>query len=228
MLDKKEWKTNFIILIVHCVFYRAGEVIEVGEGITSVKVGDRAVGLGGGSHAEYFLVTDANIKAAKIPDNVSYETAAALGIQGLTAVTLIEKGYIVQKGDVVLVHAAAGGVGSLLVQLIHQKGATVIGSVSSDEKAEFIKKLGADYAINYKKENIVDRVLEITDGEGVHASLDSVGGADFEKSLKAIRSNGVVISFGTAAGPPPPVSSRIVIIDKEGEQLLTFLSSNTG
>lgn len=120
---------------------------------------------------------------------------------------MVERAYIVQKGDIVLVHAAAGGVGSLLVQLIHQKGGVVIGTTSSDEKAAYIKGLGADHVINYKKENILERVLEITHGKGVHLSLDSIGGSTFEdSSINTLRFNGTVISFGFAAGLAPAVS----------------------
>lgn len=147
------------------------------------------------------------MKAHKIPDNVSFETAAAIATQGLTAITLVESAYKVQKGDYVLIHAAAGGVGSILVQLVHQKGGIVIGTTSSDEKAQFVKGLGADYVINYKTENIFKRVMEITQNEGVHLSLDSVGGPSFEESsIKTLRYNGLVVSYGFAAGPVPPVS----------------------
>lgn len=197
-----------------CVIYRAGEVVEVGEGVTQFKVGDRVVAVGQSSHAEYSLLSNLDIRVSKIPDNISYETAAALFVQGLTAITLIEESYQVQKGDFVLVHAVAGGVGSLLAQLIHEKGATVIGTTSSKEKAEFAKQNGADYVINYKEENFVERVLEITKGEGVHLALDSVGGAGFADSIKALRTNGTVISYGSAAGPIPPVSYEILHVEK--------------
>ena len=168
------------------------------------------VALGQSSHAEYSLLSELDVKVRKIPDNVTYETAAALALQGLTAITLVEKAYEVKIGDVILVHAVAGGVGSLLAQLIHDKGAIVIGTTSSKEKAEFAKKNGADYVINYKEENILERVLEITKGEGVHAVLDSVGGSGFEDSIKAVRYNGIVISYGSAGGPAAPVSSIVV------------------
>lgn len=223
-MERKDQKTHYSM---YQFDYRAGEVVEVGEGITQFKVGDRVVGLGGGSHAEYFLIAEAEIKAAKIPDNVSYETAAALGIQGLTAITLVNHAYNVQKGEKTLIHAAAGGVGSLLVQLIHQKGATVIASVGSDEKAEFVKKLGADHVINYKKENLIERVLEITNGQGVSLSLDSVGGPGFAESIeKIIAYNGAIISFGSAAGPPPAVSDDTrnkIYSDKNCSQSISIL-----
>jgi NADPH2:quinone reductase len=166
-------------------------------------------------------LTDLDVKVRKIPENVSYETAAALAIQGLTAITLIEKAYVVQKGDYILVHAVAGGVGSLLAQLIHDKGAIVIGTTSSKDKAEFGKKNGADYVINYKEENILERVLEITKGEGVHAVLDSVGGPGFSDSIKAVRPNGIVVSYGGAAGFPSPVS--ISFFTLYNNYLLSFL-----
>jgi NADPH2:quinone reductase len=157
------------------------------------------------------LLTNLDVKVHKIPDNISYESAAALAIQALTAITLIEGGYKVKKGDVILVQAVAGGVGSLLAQLIHDKGATVIGTTSSKEKAEFAKKNGADYVINYKEENILERVLEITKGEGVDAVLDSVGGPGFGDSIKATKYNGVVVAYGIAGGEASAVSIFNVI-----------------
>lgn len=131
-------------------FSRVGVVVEVGEGITDYKVGDRVISIEGGSHAEYSVADSTVFKTYKIPDNVSFETGAALGAQGLTAITLVEGAAVIQKGDFVLVHAAAGGVGGFLVQLLHEKGAIVIGITSTDEKADFVKTLGADHFINYK------------------------------------------------------------------------------
>lgn len=183
----------------------AGEVVEVGEGVTQFKVGDRVFAVGQSSHAEYSLLTDLDIRVSEIPDSISYEAAAALFVQAITAITLIEESYKVQKGEYVLVHAVAGGVGSLLAQLLNEKGAIVIGTTSSKEKAEFAKKNGAHHVINYKEENFVERVLEITEGKGVHLALDSVGGAGFADSIKSLRTNGTVISFGSAAGPIPPL-----------------------
>ncbi|KAI7879839.1 uncharacterized protein EV154DRAFT_450846 [Mucor mucedo] len=184
----------------------AGVVVEVGKGVTDYKVGDRIISFENGSYAEYSIYHEFDLKAHKIPDNVSFETIATIATQGLTAITLVESAYNVKKGDYVLIHAAAGGVGSILVQLVHQKGGIAIGITSSDEKAAFVKELGADHVINYKSENILQRVLEITKGEGVHLSLDSVGGASFEESsIQTLRYNGLVVSYGFAAGRPPPI-----------------------
>jgi NADPH2:quinone reductase len=118
----------------------------------------------------------------------------------------------VKKGDYVLVHAAAGGVGSLLIQIIRSQGGTVIASTSTDEKVEFCKKLGADYAINYKKEDTIKRVLEITKGEGVHVALDSVGRVTFDSSVASLRPFGVVILYGWASGPVENVSLRVILL----------------
>lgn len=135
---------------------------------------------------------------------------------------MVEKAYVVQKGDYILVHAVAGGVGSLLAQLIHDKGAIVIGTTSSKDKAEFGKKNGADYIINYKEEDILERVLDITKGKGVHAVLDSVGGPGFSDSIKAVRQNGTVVSYGGAAGFPSPVSILFFTLLRNNNSLLNF------
>lgn len=142
--------------------------------MTAYKVGDRIISSEGAIHAEYSLITQVGTYAFKIPVTISYEIAAIFTTQEFTAITLIEKAFIVKKGDLILVHAGSGGgggVGSLLVQLNHQKGATVIGITSTEEKATFIKTLGAGYLINHKTKSILEHVLEITGGKGVDAAL---------------------------------------------------------
>lgn len=182
--------------------------------MTNYQVGDRVLALCGGALAEYAVIEANDRRAAKIPEGVSYEKAAALGIQGLTAITLVNEGYQVKKGDFVCLNAAAGGVGSLLIQIIRHQGGIVIASTSSDEKAELCKKLGADYVINYKKEDTLQRVLEITQGKGVHVALDSVGRTTFNTSIASLRPFGVVILYGWSSGPVENVSLVIFSLSR--------------
>ncbi|CAO3658793.1 unnamed protein product [Umbelopsis ramanniana] len=186
----------------------SGEVVEVGPDVTDFKVGDRVAYTGSKSYAEFTPVPV--LSAGKIPDNVSYSDASALLLQGLTAWTMVRDGYPVKKGDYVLVHAAAGGVGLLLCQMANLLGATVIGTVSNDEKAELAKQNGAHHIINYSHEDTVARVQEITNGLGCHAVLDGVGASTFETSLKSVRRLGTLISFGNASGVVPPISIAIL------------------
>ncbi|KAF7720708.1 NADPH:quinone reductase [Apophysomyces ossiformis] len=186
----------------------AGEVYEVGEDVSDFKVGDKVVYIGNDTYAEY---TEAKVSGLeKISADVDYKTAAAIGIQGLTAWTMVRDAYPVKKGDYILVHAAAGGVGLLLCQLCHYLGATVIGTVSTPEKAELARQNGADYVINYANEDVVGKVNEITGGLGCHAVLDGVGKSTFDTSLACARRLGTVISFGNASGVVPPISISIL------------------
>ncbi|KAG2180212.1 hypothetical protein INT43_004001 [Umbelopsis isabellina] len=181
----------------------SGEVVEVGEGVSDFKVGDRVAYVDAESYAEYTAVN--SLAAGKIPDNVSYDDATALLLQGLTAWTMVRDGYPVKKGDYVLVHAAAGGVGLLLCQMANLLGATVIGTVSTEEKAALAKENGAHHTINYSHEDTVARVNEITNGQGCHAVLDGVGASTWETSLQSVRRLGTLISFGNASGVVPPI-----------------------
>ena len=126
-----------------------------------------------GAHAEYISIPWKSVYP--VPDTVSARTAAAVLLQGLTATTFMEDAYNVQKGDIILIHTVAGGLGLLLSQIAKSRGATVIGTTSTEEKAALAKQNGADHVIIYKQENTVQRVLEITNGEGVHAVFDGVG-----------------------------------------------------
>ncbi|ORZ18175.1 quinone oxidoreductase [Absidia repens] len=186
----------------------AGEVVEVGEGVTDFKVGDRVVQMSGSSYAEYSQAKAASVE--KISHDISYDLATAAALQGLTALTLVRDSYPVKKNDYILVHAAAGGVGLLLCQLGKHIGAHVIGTASTDEKCALAKENGAEFTINSSNEDITKRVNEITGGVGVHASLDGVGKATFDISLAATRRLGSVISFGNASGAVPPISIGVL------------------
>ena len=178
----------------------AGEIVALGEGVTKFKIGDRvayAGSLGGYAWAR-------NIEAkfvVPLPDNISYETAAAMMLKGLTAEYLLFRSYKVQPGDIVLVHAAAGGVGLIMCQWARLLGATVIGTVGSEEKAKLAREAGAHEVILYRSEDFVARVKEITGGKLCHVVYDSVGKTTFPGSLDCLRPFGSFISFGAASGP---------------------------
>ncbi|KAG1136624.1 hypothetical protein G6F37_012074 [Rhizopus arrhizus] len=182
----------------------AGEVVEIGPNVDDVKVGDRVFYMGGSAYAEYTNVPVGYI--GKLSNTTSFEDATALGLQAVTAWTMIRDGYRVQPGDTVLVHAAAGGVGLLLVQMCHYLGAKVIGTVSTEEKAKLVRENGGDHTIIYTKEDVVERVNEITNGLGCHAVLDGVGKDTWEASLAVTRRFGTLISYGNASGVVPPIS----------------------
>ncbi|KAF8952148.1 NADPH:quinone reductase [Haplosporangium bisporale] len=185
----------------------SGEIVEVGaEAEGGFKVGDRVAFSGPSSYAEYTAIS--TLTVAKLPDNISYEKGAALLIQGLTAWTLARQAYKIEKGDWVLVHAAAGGMGLLLCQIAKLMGAHVIGTTSTDAKAELARKNGADYVINYANgyDPVIEKINELTGGKGVHVVYDGVGAATFDTSLKVVRRLGTVISFGNSSGAVPPVN----------------------
>ena len=178
----------------------AGQITEVGPGVTDLKVGDRVayvVPLGGYS-AERLLPAE---RAVKLPDNISYEQAAAMMLKGMTAQYLLNRTFKVKKGDIILVHAAAGGVGLILCQWANHLGATVIGTVGSKDKAELAKKNGAHHTILYRDEDFAARVKEITSGKLCDVVYDGIGNDTFPKSLDCIRPLGMFVSFGSASGP---------------------------
>ncbi len=177
----------------------AGVVDAVGEGVTDVKVGDRVAYAGAlGAYAEVrCLPAD---RVVKLPDDISFTQAAAMMLQGMTAQYLLRRTYKVQPGDTILVHAAAGGVGLILCQWAKHLGATVIGVVSTPEKAELAKANGADHII-LTSENLPQRVKEITNGAMVPVVYDSVGRDTFLASLDCLRPLGLMVSYGNASGP---------------------------
>ncbi|KAG1830803.1 hypothetical protein EV424DRAFT_1374565 [Suillus variegatus] len=155
-----------------------------------------------GSHAEYVSAPWKTVYV--IPESVSSLTAVSALVQGLTAISFMEEAYNVQKGDTILIHTVAGGLGLLMTQLAKSRGAIVIGTTSTPEKASLAKANGADHVILYKNEDTVARVLELTNGEGVHAIFDGVGKDTFESDLIMIKRKGTIVSVGNASGPVPP------------------------
>lgn len=197
----------------------AGVVEALGEGVTGWKVGDRvAYGTGPlGAYSEAALVPAERIVA--VPDGVSDEQAAALMLKGLTAWYLLRRTHVVKKGETILFHAAAGGVGLLTCQWAHHLGATVIGTVGSEAKMALAASHGCDHVIDYSRENFVSRVREITGGQGVPVVYDGVGKATFEKSLDCLSPRGLMVSFGNASGTPPPVD--LVLLSLRGSLFIT-------
>ncbi|TBU61183.1 NAD(P)-binding protein [Dichomitus squalens] len=170
--------------------------------LRGLKVGARVAANTLGAFSEYVSVPWNKVYA--LPEHLSTRVAAASLLQGATALTFVTEAYNVQKGDVVLVHTVAGGLGLIFAQLIKARGATVIGTTSTPEKAALAKAHGADHVILYTKEDLVQRVLELTNGEGVHAIFDGVGKDTFEADLKVIRRKGTLVSVGNASGAVPP------------------------
>jgi len=188
----------------------AGVIEKVGPGVTHVKVGDRVAYAGrpAGSYAQA-RVMPADI-LIKLPDAITFEQAASMMLQGMTVQYLLNSTYKVQKGDTVLFHAAAGGVGSIACQWIKALGATMIGTVGSPEKAALAKSLGCDHTILYREEDFVKRVREITGGKGVPVVYDSIGKDTFMKSLDCLAPLGTMVTFGNASGPVPPLDVSIL------------------
>ncbi|ODA81113.1 hypothetical protein RJ55_04076 [Drechmeria coniospora] len=186
----------------------SGEVVAADASVTDLKPGARVVymaGTEGGTYAQYTAVPAKNVVA--IPDSLSYEDAAAVFLQGLTAWTFIREAGQVQPGQWALVHAAAGGVGLLLVQMLRSVGAKVIGTASTEEKCELARKNGAEWTISSKNQDaLVEKVKEITGGHGVDVIFDGVGKATFDADLQMIAMKGHLISFGNASGAVPPIS----------------------
>ncbi len=181
----------------------AGVIEEVGADVEGFAAGDRVVyAMGLGSYAEERVWgTD---RLVKLPDGIDDQTAAAMMLQGMTAYYLLNRAYQVKSGDTILFYAAAGGVGLIACQWAKHLGATVIGCVGSEEKAELAKANGCDHPILYRDENVPERVKEITGGEGVPVVYDSIGKATFEDSLDCLRPFGLLVSFGNASGPVDP------------------------
>ena len=196
----------------------AGVVEALGEGTTSLQIGDRvASAMTPGTYAEFVCVDAAQL--VTIPDGVSSNDAAALMLQGMTAHYLLNSTYPVASGETILVHAGAGGVGLLLTQLAKAKGATVITTVSTDEKAVLSKRAGADHVIRYDSEDFAAKTREITGGKGVSVAYDSVGKTTWEKSIDSLRPRGYFVLFGASSGPVPPL--ELQILNRKGSLFVT-------
>jgi NADPH2:quinone reductase len=197
----------------------AGVVTAVGDGVTHLKPGDRVAyaDVAPGAYAEERLIMAHRL--LKLPDSIDDRTAAAMMLKGLTAQYLLRRTYRVQKGDTILIHAAAGGVGLIVCQWARHLGATVIGTVGSDAKAELARAHGCDHAIVYTREDFKARVKEITGGAGVPVVYDSIGKTTFMDSLDCLAPLGMMVSFGSASGPPDPVP--VGLLAQKGSIFLT-------
>ena len=177
----------------------AGVVEAVGEGVTAVQVGDRVAGVGfNGAYAELALAPAQTL--VKVPNGVSSEQAAAVMLQGMTAHYLARTTYPLQEGDACLIHAAAGGVGLLLVQLAKARGARIIGTVSTEAKERLAREAGADEIIRYTEQDFEEEVGRLTNGDGVHVVYDSVGKTTFAKGLNCLAMRGMMVLFGQSSG----------------------------
>ena len=197
----------------------AGVVESVGDGVTEVAVGDRVAYANGplGAYSERRNLPAARV--VKLPDTIEDRQAAAMMLQGMTAEYLLRRLHTVRAGDTILIHAAAGGVGLIACQWARHLGATVIGTVGSDEKAALARAHGCQHPIVYTREDFVERVAEITGGVGVPVVYDSVGKDTFMRSLDCLRPRGLMVSFGQSSGKVPPFD--IGILSKKGSLYLT-------
>ena len=196
----------------------AGTVERVGERVTSVKPGDRVAYAGplGGYSEERLIDAD---KLVKLPDEIGFDQAAGMMLQGMTARMLLRSVYPVNSGDTILVQAAAGGVGLILCQWASALGATVIGTVSTEEKAELARAHGCAHPILYTKQDFAEEVNKLTAGQKLPVVYDSVGKATFMKSLDCLRPRGLMVSFGNASGPVDPISP--LLLSQKGSLFLT-------
>lgn len=188
----------------------AGVVESVGDEVSEIQVGDRVAyaGMPVGAYASERVMHASML--VKLPDTISEEQAAAMMLQGMTAQYLIRSTYRVKRGETILLHAAAGGVGLILCQWAKALGVTVIGTVGSEEKAVLARAHGCEHTILYKDEKFAERVREITNGKGVPVVYDSIGKDTFEGSLDCLSPRGVMVSFGSASGPVPAFEPAIL------------------
>jgi NADPH2:quinone reductase len=184
----------------------AGVVEAVGDGVTHVKAGDRVVYAGRPNGAYSEVRTMPADILVRLPDEIASDTAAAMMLQGLTVQYLFNRTYKIKAGETILFHAAAGGVGLIACQWARALGVNLIGTVGSNEKGELAKAHGAAHVINYNTEDVVQRVLEITNGQKVPVVYDSVGKDTFTRSLDCLRPLGLMVSFGNSSGAVPPFS----------------------
>jgi NADPH2:quinone reductase len=196
----------------------AGTVAEVGPGATGFQVGDRVAWTGvQGSYAQLVLAPADRLVA--VPPALSLELAAAAMLQGMTAHYLACTTYPLQAGDTCLVHAAAGGVGLALVQIAKLRGARVIGTVSTEAKADLARKAGADHVVLYEREDFAAEVQRLTEGRGVAVVYDSVGRTTFDRSLECLARRGLLVLFGQSSGPVKPLDPQV--LNQRGSLFLT-------
>ncbi len=202
----------------------AGIVNAVGAGVSDLTEGDRVAWKSvEGSYAEQVVADAAEV--VKIPSDVATKTAAAVMLQGLTAHYLVNSTYPVREGDTCLIHAAAGGVGLLLVQMAKMRGARVIGTTSTEEKAALARGAGADDIVLYTERDFETEVLSLTDGQGVEVVYDSVAKATYEKSINCLKPRGYMVFFGNASGPVPPIDP--LLLSQKGSIYLTRPTLNS-
>jgi len=196
----------------------AGVVEAVGPEVSEVQVGDRVAYTGPlGAYAEYAVVPASRL--VELPEAIDFPTAAAVLLQGMTAHYLTHSTYPLKPGDTALVHAAAGGVGLLLVQVAKMRGARVIGTVSTEEKAALAREAGADEVILYTRQDFEAEVRRLTDGRGVEVVYESVGKDTFDKSLNCLAPRGYLVLFGQSSGPVPPFDPQV--LNQKGSLFLT-------
>ena len=196
----------------------AGIVVAVGEGVTNVKAGDRVAYTGAmGAYADERAI--AADRLVKVPDNMDLRLAASMMLKGMTAYYLTNLTYQIQKGDTVLIHAAAGGVGQIAGQWAKHLGATVIGTAGSQEKIDLALSLGYDHVINYREDNFVEKVKEFTGGKGLPVVYDSVGKDTFPASLQVLQPRGLFVSYGNASGLVPPF--ELALLNQYGSLYVT-------
>ena len=202
----------------------AGIVNAVGAGVSDLTEGDRVAWKSvEGSYAEQVVAAAAEV--VKIPSDVATKTAAAVMLQGLTSHYLVNSTYPIREGDTCLVHAAAGGVGLLLVQMAKMRGARVIGTTSTEEKAALARGAGADDIVLYTERDFEAEVLRLTDGQGVEVVYDSVAQATWEKSINCLKPRGYMVFFGNASGPVPPIDP--LLLSQKGSIYLTRPTLNS-
>ena len=189
----------------------AGVIEAVGRGVDKFSVGQRVTYAGGerGSYAEVRIMPASTVIA--LPDNVDDHAAAAMMLKGMTVHMLMFKCHAVQAGETILVHAAAGGVGTIMCQWANYLGATVIGTAGTDEKVQKARANGCHHTINYTTENFTEKVLDITNGKGVPVVYDSIGKDTFEGSLDSLQNFGDMVTFGNASGPVPPIEPLLLM-----------------
>ncbi|MGW3666695.1 quinone oxidoreductase family protein [Streptomyces sp. NPDC005141] len=185
----------------------AGVVEAVGKGVTQVTEGDRVTYTGSplGAYSTERVMPAGSL--IRLPDGIGFETAAAMTMRGLTSAYLLRRIHPLDAGDTILLTAAAGGVGLIVCQWAKLLGLNVIGTVSTEEKAELARAHGCDHVIRYRRENVAQRVRELTDGAGVPVAFDSIGRTTYADSLASLSRRGLLVCFGTASGPVPPIDA---------------------